>query len=180
VDLHRALGQGRRTLDGLDLIDIRIDERLVCEVDAAEFKTMSFWRGLEGERDFLPGVEGSSFESGLTCEGVLDGGGHGGAGFIFSQKVSSRNGALSFWYSGRNGMDGRSGNYRSHDSHFLDAPWSYGNAIEVTGSPWNAVDGEGEFLASTELRCIEIDPRGAAEIARGLELIAVSCITVNF
>ena len=58
--------------------------------------------------------------------------------------------------------------------------WCYGNAIEVTGSPWDAVDGEGEFLASTELRCIEIDPRGAAEIARCLELVAVSCVAGDF
>ena len=41
-------------------------------------------RGLESERDLLPGVEGGAFESGLTSEGVLNGCGHEGAGFIFT------------------------------------------------------------------------------------------------
>ena len=91
VDLHRALGQGGGALDGLHLVHIGIDERLVGQIDAAELETVAFRGGFERERDLLPGVERGALERGRTGEGVLDGGGHGRAGLVFSSRGASRN-----------------------------------------------------------------------------------------
>jgi hypothetical protein len=52
-----ALSEGGGALHGLDFIDIRIDERLVREIDAAEFETVALGRGSERERDLFSGVE---------------------------------------------------------------------------------------------------------------------------
>ena len=49
VNLDGALGKRGGALDGLHLVDIRIDKRLVREIDAAEFEAVVFRGGLEGE-----------------------------------------------------------------------------------------------------------------------------------
>ncbi len=64
VDLDAALGEGGGTLDGLHFIRIRVDERLVREIDTAEFETVVFRSGFEGECDFFSSVEGGAFEGG--------------------------------------------------------------------------------------------------------------------
>ena len=57
VDLHRTFGERGRALDGLDLVDIGIDEGLVGKVDAAKFEAMALGCGFEGKGDLLSGVE---------------------------------------------------------------------------------------------------------------------------
>ena len=47
MNFHRAFGESGGALDGLDLVGIRADERLVGKIDAAEFEAVIFWSGLE-------------------------------------------------------------------------------------------------------------------------------------
>ena len=91
VDLHRAFGERGRALDGLDLVDIGIDEGLVGKVDAAKFEAMALGCGFEGKGDLLSGVERGSFEGGGAGEGVLEGCGHAPRSLIFPSFGSSRN-----------------------------------------------------------------------------------------
>jgi hypothetical protein len=77
VNLYRAFSQSGGTLDGLNLIDIGVDEGLIGKIDAAEFEAVIFWGGFEGEGDFFSGVERSSFESGRASECLLAGHGSG-------------------------------------------------------------------------------------------------------
>ena len=64
--------------------DNRIDEGLVRQINAAEFETVAFRGGFEGEGDFRAGVERGAFESGRAGEGVLKvSGGHEGGGLRF-------------------------------------------------------------------------------------------------
>ena len=61
VNFYGAFGEGGRALDGLDLIDIGMDERLVREIDTAEFEAVVLGSGLERKRDFFPSMQGSAF-----------------------------------------------------------------------------------------------------------------------
>ena len=66
VDLDGAFGEGGGALDGLDLVDVGIDEGLVGDVDAAELEAVVFGGGLEGEADLASGVERGAFKGGGT------------------------------------------------------------------------------------------------------------------
>jgi len=66
VNLDGAFGEGCGAFDGLDFVDIGIDEGLVGDIDAAELEAVVFRGGLEGEGDLASGVERGAFESGGT------------------------------------------------------------------------------------------------------------------
>ena len=70
VHLDRAFGEGGGALDGLDVVDIGVDEGLVGEVDAAELEAVFRCR-LQGQGDLFAGVERGSREGGGAGEGLL-------------------------------------------------------------------------------------------------------------
>ena len=66
VNLDGAFGESGGAFDGLDFVDVGIDEGLVGDIDAAEFEAVVFRGGLEGEGDLASGVERGAFEGGGT------------------------------------------------------------------------------------------------------------------
>ncbi len=62
VDFCISLDEGRGPLDGPHIGHGRINERLVREIDAAEFETMTRRGRMDGEVDGFPRVEGGSID----------------------------------------------------------------------------------------------------------------------
>ena len=62
VNLHGTFGEGRGALDGLHLLDVGGNERLVRQVGAAELEAVALGRGLEGQGDLFTGVKGGAFK----------------------------------------------------------------------------------------------------------------------
>lgn len=77
VNLDGAFRECGCAFDGLDLVDIGIDEGLVGNVDPAELEAVIYGCWLQSEGDFPAGMEGGAFEGGGSSESVLGVGGHG-------------------------------------------------------------------------------------------------------
>ena len=86
LHLHRAFGDGGGALDRFDVLDARIDRRLVREVDPFELRPAVRRGGTQGEGDFFAGMQGGAGEAGGPGERLLVGGeGHaelGGRGAV--------------------------------------------------------------------------------------------------
>jgi hypothetical protein len=77
VDFDGALDERGGALDGFHMDGSGIDDGLVGEVDALEFKAVPGWCGQDGDGDIFAGVEGASGEAGGGCESALVGHGCG-------------------------------------------------------------------------------------------------------
>ena len=76
VHAHRAFADRGRALDRLQVLDLRVDRRLVREVLALELDPVIDRRGLQAQRDFFAGVQRGAAEAGGFGDGVLKLGGH--------------------------------------------------------------------------------------------------------
>ncbi len=78
MHLHAPLREGRGPLDALHLVDLRRNEGLVREVDAAELEAVPGRGRLEREGDLFTRVQGSSRDARRLRQGrlVLDAGSH--------------------------------------------------------------------------------------------------------
>jgi hypothetical protein len=71
VELHRVGGDRRLALQVGHHLGDGSDLGLAEEIDAAEDETGVGRTGLQGQGDFLTGVEGLAFDRGFSSEGAL-------------------------------------------------------------------------------------------------------------
>ena len=64
VHADRAFADGGGALDRFQIVDLRVDRRLVRQILALEFDAVIDRRGMQLERDFFAGVQRGAAEAG--------------------------------------------------------------------------------------------------------------------
>jgi len=68
---HRAVADGRRAFDRFQIVDLRVNRRLVRQILALEFDSVIGRRGLQLERNLFACVQRRAAEPGGFSEGML-------------------------------------------------------------------------------------------------------------
>ena len=72
LDFDAAVGDGGGAFDGFDVVDTGVDDGLIGEIGAAEFSSVIWGCGVEGEGDVFARVKGDAGEGGGALESMLE------------------------------------------------------------------------------------------------------------
>ena len=71
VYAHRAFANRRGTLDRFEVLDFRIDGRLILQILSLEFDSMIYRRGMQFQRDFVTGMQRGAAKAGSLANCML-------------------------------------------------------------------------------------------------------------
>jgi hypothetical protein len=71
VHAHRAFANRRGAVDCLQVLDFRIDRRLILQIFALEFDSVIDRRRLQFERDLFAGMQGGARKAGSFAKCLL-------------------------------------------------------------------------------------------------------------